>query len=150
MNALFDYSDRKMFADQYEQVATYKELGIDKGEYFALLDRFIFEDDFWDILGTRCVEKMMRHYRHIGDVIANSFPIVGKTCRLRDSDIESVRTLIDSLGLDFATDTTSWQAYRLTKQPYFRLASLSALGSPFDEEVRRCCGPRFSPPHMSM
>ncbi len=132
---------RGPYSFQYEQYDTYVALGLVSGEYFALLDRIVYDDDFYDLFGSACVNKLGgrggHKYTYLGEMISDSLDEVAANCHLTDAEREAVASEVRRLGLHFRMDTAAWRSYRSTKPSDFRLLQLEVLNSRFAGAVRQ-------------
>lgn len=137
---------------QREQVETYVSLGLDRAEYFAELDRFVFEDTFYNVFGATCLNKLSGEfghtYRNIGELISDKLETVAEKCRLSECECAVIADQVAKLGLTFGSDTLAWQEYRKTKRAYFRLLPLAVLNFHSASTVRLYCGHKPSPPSL--
>ncbi len=131
-----------LFSFQNEQVETYLLLGQTRGDYFALLDRVVYDDDFFDLLGSDCVNKLAgrggHKYANVGELISDSLRDVVRKCNLTVAESSALSNEIGRLGLRFEADTSAWLSYRFTKPSDFRLLQLEVLNSHSARAVRRC------------
>jgi hypothetical protein len=141
MKDVFTDCSRQVFSFQYEQFDTYVSLGLDRGQYFALLDRYVYDDTFADALGRDCANKLAGsggyRYASLGHVITDSLEEVARNCNLTDGERDMLGVEVRKLGLRFKSDTTAWQEYRRTKPDDFRLLRLEKLNCRFSAKVRR-------------
>lgn len=141
MNGVFDIAGPGQSAFYKEQFDTYVSLGLEKAEYFALLDRPLYDDMFFDELGPDCAFKLSGRggytYESMGRLIADKLDNVANNCKLTAQECCALASVVKKNGLYFGSDISAWDEYRRSKAVSFRLAGLEALDSRFSEKVRK-------------
>lgn len=112
---------------QAEQASVYARYGWEVGNYFALLDKFTWEDDFHDMMPPGELRRLKAGYYRVGHMLADSLQEAQVRCGLRDRTVERLQSWVTGLGLHFGADTGEWLAYREGRRRTFRLLPLREL-----------------------
>lgn len=128
-----------------EQASVYSRYGWELANYFALLDKFTWEDDFHDMMPRSELQRFKAGYSRLGDLLADRLPVAIERCALGARTGVRLETWVAGLGLHFGADVTRWRSYRAGTRRMFRLLPLSASGSRWTEEAPSNYGRSWSP-----
>lgn len=110
-----------------EQVGVYARYGLALGNYFALLDKFTWEDEFHAMAPRAERLRLEDAYPRVGNLIAGPLSEAIVRCELRTTTATRLASWASRLGLSFGDDVGPWLSYRMQTRGTFRLLPSSEL-----------------------
>lgn len=112
----------------------WNSLPVDLAIYYATLDKFTYEDEFFIVKAAREVRDRLwdAGLQRVGELVELTEEQLHDRVPLTAREFAGLRRVVAGLGLSFGADVASWRSYRQTVDADFRLKLPFGMRLPAD------------------